>query len=55
MASKLGTVGDLKVVKKTSIGHILENGCIIEDTFAETCHLIVMTHSVSGQTSLFFC
>lgn len=35
MATKLGTVGDLKVVKKTSVGYILENGCIISDTFAE--------------------
>ncbi len=31
----LGKVGDIQVVKKTDMGYILENGCIIEDTFAE--------------------
>ncbi len=40
MATKPGTVGDLKVVKKGklsdgAIGYILENGLEIEDTFAE--------------------
>ncbi|MDH5173918.1 MAG: hypothetical protein OEW43_01525, partial [Elusimicrobiota bacterium] len=28
-------VTKLKVKEKTSIGYILENGCIIDDTFAE--------------------
>jgi len=35
MAPKLGSVGDIPVVKKTAMGYILKNGCIIEDTFAE--------------------
>jgi len=35
METNLGSVGDLKVVKKTSMGYILENGMEIEDTFAE--------------------
>jgi formylmethanofuran--tetrahydromethanopterin N-formyltransferase len=35
MATELGKVGDLKVVEKTSMGYILENGILIEDTFAE--------------------
>lgn len=35
METELGSVGDLEVVKKTSLGYILQNGCIISDTFAE--------------------
>jgi formylmethanofuran--tetrahydromethanopterin N-formyltransferase len=35
METELGKVGDLKVVKKPSMGYILENGMEIEDTFAE--------------------
>jgi len=35
METVLGKVGDLKVVKRTSIGYILENGTEIVDTFAE--------------------
>jgi len=35
METQLGSVGDLKVVKRTSMGYILENGMEIEDTFAE--------------------
>ena len=31
----LGKVGDIPVVKKTDMGYILKNGCLIEDTFAE--------------------
>jgi len=30
-----GRIGDIKAVQKTSAGYILENGTIIEDTFAE--------------------
>ena len=35
MATKVGNVGGIPVVKKTEAGYILENGCIVEDTFAE--------------------
>jgi len=35
METKLGKLGDLKVVKKTPTGFVLENGTEIEDTFAE--------------------
>jgi formylmethanofuran--tetrahydromethanopterin N-formyltransferase len=35
MAAKLGEVGGIPVVKKDERGYILENGVIIEDTFAE--------------------
>lgn len=35
MATKLGEVGGIPVVKKDDRGYILENGTIIEDTFAE--------------------
>ena len=35
MATELGRLGDLKVVKKSSVGYILENGTEIVDTFAE--------------------
>ena len=45
---------ELKVKKKTSEGYILENGVIIEDTFADTCQHTVMMHSVLGTTPSFF-
>ena len=35
METKLGSIGGLKVVKKTSMGYLLENGMEIVDTFAE--------------------
>ena len=35
----------LKVVKKTEEGYILENGVIIEDTFAEMFYHMVTIHS----------
>jgi formylmethanofuran--tetrahydromethanopterin N-formyltransferase len=35
MAAKLGEVAGIPVVKKDEMGYILENGVIIEDTFAE--------------------
>jgi formylmethanofuran--tetrahydromethanopterin N-formyltransferase len=35
METELGSVGDLKVVERSSMGYILENGVEIEDTFAE--------------------
>jgi formylmethanofuran--tetrahydromethanopterin N-formyltransferase len=35
METELGSVGNLKVVKKSSTGYILENGVEIVDTFAE--------------------
>jgi formylmethanofuran--tetrahydromethanopterin N-formyltransferase len=35
METRLERVGDLKVVKQSSIGYILENGVEIVDTFAE--------------------
>lgn len=54
METELGRVGDLKVAKKTSMGYFLENGMVIEDTFAETCCLIAMRRSVLGQKPSFF-
>ena len=48
MATKLGSVAGLPVIKKTDMGYILKNGMVIEDTFAEMCCLIVITHSVLG-------
>lgn len=35
MTTELGRLDDLKVVQRTSVGYLLENGMIIEDTFAE--------------------
>ena len=35
MATKLGEVSGIPVVKKDERGYILENGTIIDDTFAE--------------------
>jgi hypothetical protein len=35
METRLERVGDLKVVKQSSMGYILENGVEIVDTFAE--------------------
>ena len=35
MASKLGEVAGIPVVKKDERGYILEKGIIIEDTYAE--------------------
>ena len=35
MATKLGEVAGIPVVKKDERGYILKNGTIIEDTFAE--------------------
>ena len=35
----------LKVFKKDERGYILENGIIIEDTFAEMFHPMVTIHS----------
>ena len=48
METTLGKVRDIPVVKKVDSSYILKNGCMIEDTFAETCRLIVVTHSVLG-------
>jgi len=48
MATKLGSVAGIPVAKKTDTEYILKNGMAIEDTFAETCFLIVITHSVLG-------
>jgi hypothetical protein len=41
MAAKLGEVGGIPVVKKDERGYILENGVIIEDTFAEMFPVVV--------------
>jgi len=54
MATKLGTVGDLKVVKKgklsdRSMGYILENGMEIEDTFAEMFGMWVGRVSITAE------
>ena len=55
MEAELGKVGDLKVVKKSDVGYILENGTIIVDTFAETCTLIETAHSVLSKPPFFCC
>jgi len=36
MATKLGSVAGIPVVKKTDIRYIPKNGMVIADTFAET-------------------
>ena len=52
MASKLGEVAGIPVVKKDERGYILENGTIIEDTFAEMLPFLEM--SPVNQTFFWF-
>ena len=49
-------MSELKVVKKDERGYILENGIIIEDTYAEMFHHMVMLPSENWEEakSLFF-
>jgi len=53
METELDKVGDLKVVKKTPMGYILENGTEIQDTFAEMYHHNEIVTSVLGKTPIF--
>jgi len=41
MEPELGRVGNLKVVQKSTVGYVLENGVEIEDTFAEMFNMWV--------------
>ena len=50
MATKLGSVAGIPVVRKTDMGYILKNGMVIEDTFAETFPLV----EISPAKPLFF-
>jgi hypothetical protein len=54
MATKLGEVAGIPVIKKDERGYILENGTIIADTYAEMFHNNEIEHSVLGQNPLFF-
>ena len=54
METKLGKLGDLKVVKKTPTGFVLENGTEIEDTFAEMFHHTATADSVLEKSPLFW-
>lgn len=53
LETQLGRVGDLKVVEKSSMGYILENGIEILDTFAEMYHLNETVSSVLGENPFF--
>jgi len=46
----LGKVGDIPAVKKAGSSYILENGCLIEDTFAE----MLPTLEISPVNPIFF-
>jgi len=43
MATKLGSVAGIPIVKKTNMGYILKNGRVIEDTFAEMLPTVEIT------------
>ena len=47
MATKLGEVAGIPVVKKDKRGYILETGTIIEDTFAEMLPFLEMSPAFS--------
>ncbi len=49
----LEKVGDIAVVKKTEMGYILENGCLIEDTFAEMFPTLVTSPERSPRNPFF--
>jgi len=54
METRLERVGDLKVVKQSSIGYILENGVEIVDTFAEMFHHTATVNSVLDNSPFFW-
>ena len=55
METELGQVGNLKVVKKTDMGYILENGVVIVDTFAEMFSMWVGRALITAENERWAC